>query len=132
MGEHVQQVAENLVNDPLRTIVWKMTGFIHRHYDDKIHLNDIAAAGAVCRSRCCELFNKYVEQTPNTYLLRYRITKSREMLHDTNRTIDEIALACGFQSASYFSFVFRKAYGLTPQDYQKQTGSETGNLIYCK
>ena len=95
-----------------------MTGFIHQHYGARITLDDIAASGAVCRSRCCELFRKYAEQTPNTYLLRYRITKSREMLHETNRTILEIELSCGFQSASYFSSVFHRETGLTPQDYR--------------
>ncbi len=119
MGDHVQQVPGYLPDDQLRTIVLKMTGFIQRHYDTKITLDDIAASGAVCRSRCCELFNKYVGQTPNTYLMRYRITKSCEMLRETNRSICEIAIGCGFQSASYFSYVFRKETGSVPQDYRK-------------
>ncbi len=55
--------------------IWKMTGFIQDHYDLKITLSDIAAAGSICRSRCCELFSKYIGQTPNTYLVRYRIQK---------------------------------------------------------
>ncbi|WP_231507777.1 helix-turn-helix domain-containing protein [Bacillus sp. UNC41MFS5] len=99
---------------------WEMTGFIHHHYDHKITLDDIAAAGSICRSRCCELFSNHIGQTPNTYLVRYRIQKSCEMLLETNRSISEIAMVCGFQSASYFSYVFRKETGLTPQDYRKK------------
>ncbi|PQP85573.1 hypothetical protein CPT76_35550 [Paenibacillus sp. AR247] len=101
-------------------MIWKMTGFIHQNYESKITLNDIAAAGTVCRSRCCKLFNTYVGQTPNEYLIRYRIQKSCDMLKETNRSISEIAMACGFQSASYFTFIFRKQLGLVPQDYRKQ------------
>ncbi|UKS27981.1 helix-turn-helix transcriptional regulator [Paenibacillus sp. HWE-109] len=66
------------------------------------------------------MFNKYVGQTPNTYLTRYRIQKSCEMLKETKRSISEIALACGFQSSSYFTSIFRKQLGLVPQDYRKQ------------
>ncbi|ANS74669.1 hypothetical protein AWM70_08780 [Paenibacillus yonginensis] len=65
------------------------------------------------------MFNKYIGQTPNTYLMRYRIAKSREMLVESTRTICEIAMTCGFQSPSYFAYVFRKETGLTPQDYRK-------------
>ncbi len=121
MGDHVQKKSGHLEDSHLWTNVWKMTGFIHQHYELKITLDDIAAAGTVCRSQCCKLFNKYVGQTPNTYLTRYRIQKSCEMLKETNRSICEIAMACGFQSASYFSSIFRKEIGLVPQDYRKQT-----------
>ncbi|NWL87889.1 MULTISPECIES: helix-turn-helix transcriptional regulator [unclassified Paenibacillus] len=120
VGEHIQQAATYGANDQAQTLVWKMTGFIHQHYDRKITLDDIAASGAVCRSRCCELFNKYIGQTPNTYLMNYRIAKSYDLLCETNRTICEIALTCGFQTASYFSYVFRRETGLTPQNYRKQ------------
>ncbi|WP_445668136.1 helix-turn-helix domain-containing protein [Paenibacillus sp. FSL F4-0125] len=38
----------------------------------------------------------------------------------TNRSISEIAMNCGFQSASYFSSIFRNKTGLTPQNYRKK------------
>ncbi|MGD0032703.1 AraC family transcriptional regulator [Paenibacillus illinoisensis] len=100
--------------------VQEMTRFIHQNYDQKITLEEIASAGAVCRSRCCTLFNKYVGQTPNNYVTQYRLQKSCEMLKETQRSISEIALACGFQSASYFSSIFRKQMGVVPQHYRKQ------------
>lgn len=121
IGDHVQQKPGHPDNVQLWTIVWKMTGFIHQYYELKITLDDIAVAGTVCRSRCCTLFNTYVGQTPNAYLTRYRIQKSCEMLKETKRTICEIAMACGFQSASYFSSIFRKQIGLIPQQYRKQS-----------
>lgn len=120
MGGYVQDVSDTHEDGHLQISIWEMTGYIHQHYDKKITLDDIAASGAVCRSKCCELFKKYVEQTPNNYLNRYRISKGSEMLKDTNRTISEIAIMCGFQSSSYFSNVFRKATGLTPNDYRNQ------------
>lgn len=120
MGDHVQQVSGYLAGEYSWLAVWKMTGFIHQHYDLKITLDDIATAGSVCRSRCCELFGRYVGQTPITYLMRYRLQKSCEMLRETNRSIYEIAIGCGFQSASYFSYAFRKETGTVPQNYRKQ------------
>lgn len=121
VGDHIQRVPGQINDDQSWIAVWKMTGFIHHHFDLRVTLNDIATAGSVCRSRCCELFGTYIGQTPNTYLVRYRIQKSSEMLVGTNRSISEIAMNCGFQSASYFSSVFRNETGLTPQNYRKKS-----------
>jgi AraC-like DNA-binding protein len=120
ISDHIHQVSKDSADDQSLVAIWKMTGLIHQHYDSKININDIASAGAVCRSRCCDLFARYIGQTPNTYLMRYRLQKSFEMLRETDRLISEIAIACGFDSASYFSYVFRKETGFTPQDYRKQ------------
>ncbi|MFF2482382.1 helix-turn-helix domain-containing protein [Paenibacillus sp. NPDC058071] len=120
IGDHMEAKKENMAKDQSWTSVWKMTAFIHDHYENKITLEDIAAAGAVSRSRCCDLFGRFVGQSPNAYLVRYRIQKSCEMLLETDRTVSEIALCCGFQSASYFTYVFRKELGIVPHDYRKQ------------
>lgn len=122
IGDNLQPISKQHSNDQIWVTVWKMAEFIHQHYELKITLDDIASAGIVCRSRCCELFSKYVNQTPGEYLTRYRIQKSCEMLRETNRAISEVGIACGFQSGSYFTYVFRKEMSLTPQDYRKQTG----------
>ncbi|WP_211748162.1 AraC family transcriptional regulator [Paenibacillus sp. Marseille-Q4541] len=120
IGDHLQQKSGHPEAVHSWTNVQKMTDFIHKHYDLKITLDEIASSGTVCRSRCCTLFNKYIGQTPNAYLTRYRIQKSCEMLRETKRSIGEIALACGFQSASYYTSIFRKQIGLVPLDYRKQ------------
>lgn len=123
MSDRIEQISHSHMDEQYQALVLEMTRFIHQYYDSKITLDDIAASGAVCRSKCCELFNKYVGQTPNAYVIRYRISKSCDMLRETNRTISDIAVTCGFQSASYFSFSFRNETGLTPQNYRKQITS---------
>lgn len=119
IGDHLQPKVGDSHDVQLWTNIQQMTRFIHQNYEQKITLEDIASSGAVCRSRCCTLFNKYVGQTPNNYLTRYRLHKSCEMLRETKRSVSEIALACGFQSVSYFSSLFRKHIGLVPLAYRK-------------
>jgi AraC family transcriptional regulator, melibiose operon regulatory protein len=121
MLAHVQQGAGELADLTTWIAVWNMTGYIRQHYEQKITLDEIAAAGSVCRSRCCDLFAKYVGQTPNNFLVRLRIHKGCQMLRETKRSICEIALACGFQSASYFTYTFRREMGMVPQEYRRQT-----------
>lgn len=120
VGDHIQQGAGDRVDGPAWMTVRAMTGYIHRHYDDRITLADIAAAGAVSRSKCCKLFGRYVGQTPNQYLTRYRIQKGCEMLRETQRSIGEIAGTCGFRTGSYFAYSFRREMGVIPLDYRRQ------------
>lgn len=120
IGDHIEEKKEQTNIDPSWFYVWKMTSYIHGNFDYKITVDDIAAAGSVSRSRCCQLFGKYIIQSPNAYLNKYRITKSCEMLQETDRSICEIAISCGFQSASYYTSMFRKELGVVPNEYRKQ------------
>lgn len=100
------------------TIVKNMVGFIQKNYSHKISLMEIAASGAVGQSKCCKLFAKYFSQTPNGYLTQYRLNKSIELLHDTDRSITEIALSVGFGGASYYAETFRKWIGKSPTEFR--------------
>ena len=123
-GDHIKP-ASLLQSDELAQLtVWNMIGFIKNNYGRKISLDDIAAAGSVCRSKCCEYFSKYVGKTPNAYLTRYRIGKGGEMLRETNRSVLEVAIACGFQSPSYFTRVFQKELSMTPREYRDHSNIE--------
>lgn len=86
---------------------------------EKLSMDDISAAGRVCRSRCFELFKEYIRKTPFDYLNEYRISKSIDMLKNTDMNITEIALRCGFGSSSYFAEVFKKYIGRSPKQFQK-------------
>ena len=64
---------------------------------------------------CRELTNS----TPAQYLTACRVNAARELLRgDPPASITDIALACGFGSAQYFSTVFRRATGLTPGKFR--------------
>lgn len=96
-----------------------MIGYIQKHYAEEISLNDIAAAGIMCRSKCCALFKHTLQQTPFEYLLHYRIQKSLSLLAAGTLTITAIATTCGFNGASYYTEVFRKIIGVSPSVYRK-------------
>lgn len=120
IGSHIVERSQQTEIDHAWFYIWKMTAFIHANYESKITLEDIAASGSASRTHCCKLFAQYLGQTPNEYLTKYRLKKSCELLNGTDRSISDIALSCGFQSASYFSFVFRKEFGKAPNTFRKQ------------
>lgn len=54
----------------------------------------------------------------NEYITNLRIEKAKKLLTATNRRVSDIALECGFRSASYFNSVFRKCLGMAPGDFR--------------
>lgn len=102
----------------------EMVGFVQRHYDERITLRDVAAAGNVSESNCCAIFRQQLRQTPIGYLTRYRLEKAMQLLGNPDLSITEIALSVGFSSVSYFTETFRKALGVTPSECRKRARAE--------
>lgn len=100
-----------------------MVSYLYQHYSEKITLDDIAASGHVSRSKCCRIFKHYLQQSPIDFLNAYRLKVSCSLLASTDKSITEIALACGFNHLSYFSKYFAENYGCTPREYRKQASA---------
>ena len=58
--------------------------------------------------------------TIHQFLLDYRLEKSIEMLKDNNKTIQDIAIECGFNDANYFSKAFKKRYLMSPTSLKEK------------
>lgn len=95
-----------------------MVAFIQENYREKVSLEDIARAGNVSKTSCCQIFQKYVNQSPNAYLIEYRLRNGVELLRTTDMTVTEICYEVGFNGPSYFSESFRKAFGCSPLEYR--------------
>jgi AraC-type DNA-binding domain-containing proteins len=96
-----------------------MIGYIQAHYEERISLMQIAAAGKISESTCCNIFKHQLNQTPMYYLNRYRLEKSLGLMAQPELSITEIAYAVGFTGASYFAETFKKHFGLSPSEYRK-------------
>lgn len=100
----------------------RMTGFIQQQYQQKISLNEIAMAGLVSRSACCQIFKKFLGKSPVEYLTEYRISKSVELILTGKNSMTDIAMLCGFGSSSYYAETFHKVLGCTPTEYKARYG----------
>lgn len=98
----------------------RMLNFIHKNFQSKIQLIDIAEAGNVSRSRCSPLFRKYLHMTPIEYVNNYRLDVSRGYLMDRNLSIASVANTCGFTGQSYYTKLFVRRYGYTPSEYRSR------------
>jgi transcriptional regulator GlxA family with amidase domain len=60
------------------------------------------------------LFAKHVGVSPKRYYLRLRLEKARDLLRQTDFSVTDVCVACGFKSLSHFSKSYRAAYGISP------------------
>jgi transcriptional regulator GlxA family with amidase domain len=61
------------------------------------------------------LFRKYLNRSPARYYVELRLNRARLLLLQTNMPVIDVALACGFVSASHFSKCYRDFFGKTPR-----------------
>jgi AraC-like DNA-binding protein len=64
-------------------------------------------------------FKNYTGIAPHQYLLQLRIEKARVLLSDPSLSIKEIAARLNFESAFYFSRLFKEKMGVGPEQYRK-------------
>ena len=96
--------------------------YIQSNYQNPISLADIAGE---CNVSKVHLSRKFKEKTGiglNEYISIYRLKKAKDLLLTRDKmSICEVAFDCGFNDSNYFSWLFKKTYGVTPSQYRKNT-----------
>jgi signal transduction histidine kinase/AraC-like DNA-binding protein/ABC-type sugar transport system substrate-binding protein len=100
-------------------LVRQAMAYIHEHYAEPISRADLARHVALSENYLTACFRRELGVTPITYLNRYRVNQARQLLTDTDQSVTEIALQVGFSDSSYFSRVFRREVGLSPEAYRQ-------------
>ena len=71
------------------------------------------------------LFRRYLNRSPKRYYMELRLQKARNLLMQTDMTVINVALACGFASPSHFSKCYRAHYNTTPY---RERGAQASRL----
>ncbi len=92
---------------------------IAAHYGENLTLDSLARVATVSPSHLIRLFKRQMGTTPHDYLLRYRISRAKELLAETTLTSAAIARRVGFNSESNFSYRFKQIVGQGPRAYRQ-------------
>ena len=71
------------------------------------------------------LFRRYLNRSPKRYYMELRLQKARNLLMQTDMSVINVALACGFASPSHFSKCYRAQYNTTPY---RERGAQASRL----
>lgn len=106
------------------SIVRQMLDYIHEHYAEKITLGIIAEHLHYSENFILRRFKEEVKANFSEYLSQYRISQSMELMRNTELTLSEIAVRCGFSEYKYFRIVFTRYVGCTPKDFQRMVNED--------
>ncbi|MBI3899314.1 MAG: GlxA family transcriptional regulator [Gammaproteobacteria bacterium] len=88
--------------------------------------NELAdAIGVTCR-QLERLFRIHLHTTPSNFYLGLRLDHARQLLQQTDMSVVEVGVACGFGSASYFSRAYRARFGVTPSHDRSKLRATAG------
>ncbi|MCE2738510.1 MAG: GlxA family transcriptional regulator [Rhodobacter sp.] len=82
--------------------------------EDPISPADLAEEVGMSTRQLERLFRRYLNRSPKRYYMELRLQKARNLLMQTDMSVINVALACGFASPSHFSKCYRAHYNTTP------------------
>lgn len=95
---------------------------VFEYINEQLHLDiglaDLAQVLGLSQYHFSHLFKQSLGVSPYQFLLQQRIERAKQLLKQTDRSIMEIALDCGFSSHSHLSKQFRQVAGVTPKAYR--------------
>jgi YesN/AraC family two-component response regulator len=99
-------------------LVKQAVAYFHQNYTRPISRWEIAEAIGVSEDYLSRVFNRELNISPWDYLNRYRILHAKKYLLNTTENIGVIAHQVGFKDQAYFSRVFHKITGMSPQAFR--------------
>ncbi|MWV42052.1 response regulator [Paenibacillus sp. HJL G12] len=97
--------------------------YIRLNYQDSdISINKVCKHLHISTGYFSSIFKKEVKMTFVNYLMHIRMEAAKESLRSTDLKTFEIAEAIGFSDPNYFSFCFRKKFGISPKEYRNGAG----------
>jgi transcriptional regulator GlxA family with amidase domain len=99
---------------------------MEKHLEEPLSRAQLARKAGLSTRQLERLFRKYLFRSPARYYLELRLNKARLLLLQTNMSVIDVALACGFVSASHFSKCYRDFFGRTPRKGRGLRAHPTG------
>ncbi|MFT3892807.1 MAG: substrate-binding domain-containing protein [Anaerolineales bacterium] len=100
-------------------LVRKAMAYIHEHFADSITRRDIAQHVSIAEDYLTFCFRQELGTTPIKYLQRYRINRAKQLLQENATSITEIARLVGFSDSGYFSRIFHRETGVSPEAFRR-------------
>lgn len=97
----------------------EIISYIEGNYEQNITVEDMAKRCKLDRSYFGKVFKSVIGQSPQEFLIQYRMAKAAEFLTTTTYPIGQIGSMVGYPNALHFSRAFKSIYGMSPREYRQ-------------
>jgi transcriptional regulator GlxA family with amidase domain len=115
-----QRVALQARFGMLQPKLTEAVSLMEANLEEPLSTDEIAQLAGVSRRQLERLFKQYLGSLPSRYYLELRLQRARQLLRDTNHSIVQVGLMCGFSSGSHFSTAFGALFGNTPREERQR------------
>lgn len=121
MSLKISEQLKNARNSTSRRLVTEAQNIVRERYmESEITLDDVCSALGVSNSYFSSIFKKEMGKSFISYLTDYRMDIAAEMILNTTEKSYTIAEKVGYLDANYFSYVFKKRFGMSPSKYRNE------------
>ncbi|UFH48903.1 GlxA family transcriptional regulator [Pseudomonas sp. KNUC1026] len=89
---------------------------MEQHSEPPLTTLELAEGIGVTRRQLERLFRAHLNETPSNLYLRIRLDKAQHLLRQTDMSVTEVSVACGFELPSYFARRYKARFGKSPRD----------------
>ena len=94
--------------------------FINENFYSELNFKEIANTYGYSYDYFRHLFKNKFGISPHQYIIQIRLQRAKELLIQTNDSVQNIALKCGFENLSKFSYIFKKHFSAPPTLYREK------------
>ncbi len=99
---------------------------VTKHLDEMPSTSVAARRAQVTEPYFCRMFKAATGMTFSEYVARSHVERARELLHNPNLRVTDVAMAAGFQSIPHFNHTFKRYTGLSPNGYRASLRGKRG------
>lgn len=92
----------------------EILALMETNLEEPLRPGDLAKTVNISTRQLERLFRRYLSATPKKYYMDMRLQRAQHLLLQTKMSVTEVSVACGFNSSSHFSRLFRQRYGMSP------------------
>lgn len=94
--------------------------YIEHNYAENITVEELARMCKLDRSYFGKIFKKVLGQSPQEFLIHYRMAKAADALIVGNESVGDIGISVGYPNLLHFSRAFKGVYGVSPREYRQR------------
>lgn len=118
-----------IVEKEKEDIIAESIKYLKSHLNEKLRVEDIAGKYNLSNSHFAGLFKKSTGMSPIDYFIHLKMQRACQLLHSSDDKVSVVAHQLGYDDQYYFSRIFKKQMGLSPEQYRLMTKKSKKNFV---